>query len=130
MKFNKMYCFKYKDNFNLSNRIKQINKNYELFFNAKDKTFIIANNANNYEICLNFNNFNQNIENLLKFTKVENSKNIFNFLENENKNLINKTTEAQKDLTKSKIKNINYFSKRTPDFNSQSLNKYLEVNDA
>ena len=130
MKFNKMYCFKYKDNFNLSNRIKQINKNYELFFNAKDKTFIIANNAKNYEICLNFNNFNQNIENLLKFTKVENSKNIFSFLENENKNLINKTTEAQKDLTKSKIKDINYFSKRTPDFNSQSLNKYLEVNDA
>ena len=130
MKFNKMYCFKYKDNFNLSNRIKQINKNYELFFNAKDKTFIIVNNAKNYEICLNFNNFNQNIENLLKFTKVENSKNIFSFLENENKNLINKTTEAQKDLTKSKIKNINYFSKRTPDFNSQSLNKYLEVNDA
>ena len=70
MRFNPKYCFEYKDNFNYYNLITKINSNYKLFFNAKDRCFIIVNSAKNNEICLNFDNFNQNVEKILNLSKV------------------------------------------------------------
>ena len=126
MVFNKLYCFKYKDIFNISNRIKTINKYYELYFNSLNKKFLIVNSAKNNEICLIFDNFNKDIENILKFSKVENSKNIFNFIENENEKNDFQFYDNLKNNISSRLFEFDHFVKRAPDLNHKNIKKYLE----
>ena len=114
MKFNLKYCFEYKDGFNYYNLITKINPNYKLFYNVKDKCFIIVNSAKNYEICLNFNNFNQNIEKILNLSKVENSKNIFYSIENHNNKLLKKLNEKIKYESIEQIKILKNYLSKTP----------------
>lgn len=98
----------YKDQFNIYNIITKIDKNYRLVFDKINKRFSIINIAKKCQICLNFDNFYQNIENFVKFTRVENSKKLFNFIDEENqknstnkhKKLINETSDKLLDLTK------------------------------
>lgn len=126
MKFNNMYCHEYKDNFNLFNLIKKINKNYRLFFDEKHRMFLIVNIAKNCEICLNFCNFKQNILKLLNFTRVENSKEIFNFIENNNKNLIELSLIKNSETAKNKMSEIQHYTKRTNSFNFKDIKNYIE----
>ena len=114
MKFNQIYCFEYNDNFNLFNRIKKINPNYKLFINKKDNCFIVINSAKNNQICLNFNNFNQNIEKILQFTKVENSKNLFEIIDKNNESLELSRNKILNYETKSKLLEIKNFISKTP----------------
>ena len=114
MKFNQNYCFEYNDSFNLFNRIKKINPNYKLFINKKDNCFIVINSAKNNQICLNFNNFNQNIEKILQFTKVENSKNLFCLVDKNNEKLEQSKKQVFKYETKSKLFEIKNFINKTP----------------
>lgn len=108
MQFNSIQYEIYKDQFNIYNIITKTDKNYRLVFDKINKRFAIINIAKNCQICLNFDNFCQNIENFVKFTRVENSKKLFNFIDEENQNkltnkhkkLMNETTDKLLDLTK------------------------------
>ncbi len=125
MKFNEKYFKEYKDMFNVYNLITKINPNYKLFRNNKTNTFIIVNSAKNNQICLNFDNFNQNILKTLQYTKIENSKNVFNDIEKNNliiKENFNKTLKKQ---TTDKMCEIANFSKRVNRLSTNSINKII-----
>ena len=130
MKFNKMHCFKYKDNYNLYNRIKKINKNHELYFDSFNKEFLIVNSANNYEICLNFSNFNQNIEEKLKFSQVSNITNYLNFLEEHNHNLEIKSKNIVTEKTITACIECLNLTKKSTNISYNDINKIIgEIND-
>ena len=130
MKFNILHFKKYKDMFNISNRIKKINSAYTLYYSTKYKMFFIINTANNYEICLNFNNFNQNIENILKFTNTNNLSNLTRFIENENEILYKKQTENIKENTLSACSEYLNLSKKTSKISQLDINKIIGENNA
>ena len=130
MKFNILHFKKYKDLFNISSRIKKINSAYTLYYSTKYKMFFIVNTANNYEICLNFNNFNQNIENILKFTNTNNLSNLTRFIENENEILYKKQTENIKENTLSACSEYLNLSKKTSKISQLDINKIIGENNA
>ena len=123
MKFNFNHCYLYKDSFNISNLIKKINPNYRLFFNAKEKCYIIVNYAKNNEICLKFYNFNQNIIKTLNKTKVENSHRIFDEIDNLNNLTELKHKEKLMDDTTQKFIELNKSSQRLNHLSTHTLNK-------
>lgn len=125
MKFNSNHCFLYKDNFNISNLIKKINKNYRLYFDNKHKIYFIVNIAKNNEICLKFYNFKQNVINNLLYSKVENSHKIFNEIDNLNKMIELKNKNNLIEDTTNKVGEINKFSKRLNHLSSHTINKIL-----
>lgn len=125
MTFNFKHCFEYFDNFNICNLIKKINPFYKLFYSTKYKCFYIVNTAKNCEICLIFYNFKQNTLKKLNFSKIENSKNIFNDIENHNKILTERLKNEQSDLFKNKLKFLNHYIKRNNSINVYDLKKYI-----
>ena len=125
MTFNFKHCFEYFDNFNICNLIKKINPFYKLFYSTKYKCFYIVNTAKNCEICLIFYNLKQNILKMLNFTKVENSKNVFNDIENHNSYLLEKRKNEQLDFVNNQIKTLNYYSNRTHSANVHDMKKYI-----
>lgn len=125
MKFNNNYFYKYKDMFNNYNLIKTINPNYELYYNAKDKKFVIVNTAKNFQICLIFDNFLQNIQNSLNFSKIENCKNIFQEIENNNNYLKNKQIENSKLQLKNTLNEFAYLKNRTSKISASNINKII-----
>lgn len=125
MKFNNKYCIEYHDIYNLSTRIKKINKYYKLFYSKIDKRFMIVNTANNYEICLNFDNFNQNIENKLKFTNVSNFKNIIEFIDENNLKLANKQENSTTEKVVDACAECVNFSKKASNISYEDINKIV-----
>ena len=125
MKFNLNHCFLYEDNFNISNLIKKINKNYRLYFDNKHKLYLIVNIAKNHEICYKFYNFKQDVINNLLYSKVENSHQIFK--EIDNFNIMNelKTKKNLMQNTSDKVVEISNLSKRLNHLSTQTLNKIL-----
>ncbi len=115
----------YKDSFNLYNLIRKIDDNYRLVFDKKNKCFCVINIAKNNQICLNFANFNQNIEKYLKFTRVENSQKIFDFIENNNKLLESKQQKQTTSKTIDIIKEIDKFAKASHSISKQEINKII-----
>ncbi len=125
MRFNNLHNILYNDLYNISNRIKQINPNYELYFNRKIKKFLIINSANNYEICLNFDNFNQNIENILKNSACNNFESLIKSIEDNN----NKIELLQHNSTKEKtteacLECINLINKSS-NISNNDINKII-----
>ena len=114
MKFNEKYCYKYKDIFNIHNRIKKINSNYQLYFNAKDKQFIVVNIAKNNQICLNFTTLHQNIEKLLLSTRVENFNRIIKSIDDHNLNLESKCKDNLIYKTKTNLSSMTNLLSKTP----------------
>jgi len=125
MKFNEKYFKEYKDMFNIYNLITKINPNYKLYRNYKTNTFVIVNSAKNNQICLNFNNFNQNIIKTLQYTKIENSKNVFNDIEKNNLLIEENGNKKFKQQTTDKLCEIANFSKRTNRLSNSSINKII-----
>lgn len=126
MNINFKYLTPYKDNFNLYNLIKKINPYYQLFFYNKDKIYFIVNSAKNYEICLKFNNFNQNVLKNLNFSRVENSKLIYDFIDFNNEKLINSNKQNTIQTAINKFSEINHYCKRTKIDKIQNIKKYIE----
>lgn len=130
MKFHLNYCYKYKDLYNLYNKIKKINSNYELYYNSKDKMFIIVNIAKNNEICLTFYNFNLDIEKILKFTNIKNFSQIFNYLNTNNENLRQNKINAFKEKTLTAYNECNNLIKKTSSISQNDINKIIGESNA
>ena len=62
---------------------------------------------------------------MLNFSKIENSKNIFNDIENHNKILTERLKNEQGDLFKNKLKFLNHYIKRNNSINVYDLKKYI-----
>ena len=122
-----MNLTKYNDMYNYSKRIKKINKNYELFYDSFNKLFIILNNANNGEICLKFNSFNLNIENILQKTSVKNSRILFKEIEETNNKLDNLKLKKVKNSLTDKCNELTMYSYRTNKILQSDINKILGV---
>ena len=125
MKFNEKYFKEYKDMFNNYNLITKINPNYKLYRNTKMDCFVILNSAKNNQICLNFNSFCQNILKTLQYSRVENSKNIFADIEQNNNFIEQKSTNLFKQNTADKLCEISKFSKRVNHLSNKTLNKII-----
>jgi hypothetical protein len=87
--------------------------------------YLIVNIAKNHEICYRFYNFKQNIMNNLMYSKVENSYQIFNEIDNFNKMIELKNKKRTTEDTGNKLTEINNFSKRLNHLSSQTINKIL-----
>ncbi|MBQ8424538.1 MAG: hypothetical protein IJX17_00775 [Clostridia bacterium] len=120
----------YKDMFNIYNMIKKINKDYSLFFDKKNKDFLIINTKNHYEICYRFKNFSSNILLTLQKTKVENSSQLFDFIELENKKLTEKYQKEKLDKLSLKVKELKKYSSRTNKILQSDIDKINEVENA
>lgn len=125
MKFNSLYFKKYKDQFNIYNLIKQINPNYRLYFNNKNKRFAIVNICNNFEICKEFDRFFGNILQDLRFSKVENSKIIFKNIDEFNQKLLKQNQEKQLEQTNYLTKEISKISNRSNTITKPDINKII-----
>ena len=126
--FNSKYFVLYKDNYNIYNLIKKIDRHYLLYFNTKDKSFYIVNSANNNQICLNFNNFSSNILKILQSTLIENSSKIFNFIEEHNNRLRENILKNNKLSLLDKLIETQKYSRRTNKFLKKDINKIIEGN--
>lgn len=126
MVFSNSFFEEYKDIFNYYNLITKINPFYKLYFNKKDRCFCVVNSAKNNQICLNFNDFNTNIINILQKTQIKNSTKLFEEIDNFNENLIQKNLDSKKDLTIQKIKStLNILSKKSI-ISQNTLKKIIE----
>lgn len=126
--FNSKYFVLYKDNYNIYNLIKKIDRHYLLYFNTKDKSFYIVNSAKNNQICLKFNNFSSNILKILQSTLIENSSKIFNFIEEYNNRLRENILKNNKLSLLDKLIETQKYSRRTNKFLKKDINKIIEGN--
>ena len=126
MKINTNRFEEYKDNFNIYNLITKIDKNYRLCFDKIKKQFSVINIAKNNHICLNFNNFSLNIIKLLQITRVENSQNLFNFIDENNLNVYEKNKQNCINSIADAMRSLNEFSKRTNSISKTDINKIIK----
>ncbi len=119
----------YKDNFNIYNLITFIDENYKLFFDKKEKCFLIINTAKNYQICLKFNNYSLNILNKLQFSRIENSEKLFNYIDNYNAKLEDKNIKNSKQILSDSISNLINYSKRTTSISKSDIYKIIKGNN-
>ena len=117
MKFNKLFFKTYNDIFFTERKIRKINNGYRLYFNEKNKKFYIVNICRNYEICYEFNNFFNNIENNLRFSNICNINKILKQIEDDNQNLKDKTINYNVKKTGDIIKEQLYLNNRLKTIN-------------
>ncbi len=117
---------KYFDMFNHYNLIIKVNSGYKLFFDKKEKCFVVINTAKNNQICLKTYNISDNLSKILQITRVENSKEIFENIDKFNKNLIDKNQNNLNDEIKQKTVDLVNFSKRVSNISNKDLNKIIE----
>ena len=127
MKFNKNYFEEYKDQFNYYNIIQKIHPGYRLYFNKKNKKFAVINIHNNYEICMDFDGFFDNIESILRFSKIENMAKIFNYIEANNHYYETKQTQNKLNILKENINEFNKFSSHSKTISQTDINKIIGV---
>lgn len=117
----------YKDMFNISNRIKKIDKGYRLFYDNFNKLFIILNIAKNNDICLKFNAFNLNIEQILLKTQIKNFKTLSAEIEKHNSMLETNSLRICKQNFNDKANDLVNYSARTNKILQSDINKILGV---
>lgn len=117
----------YKDMYNYYNLITKINQNYRLYFNKKLKRFEILNIANNYEICLKFNDFSSKILDILQKTQTKNSYYIFKSIEEYNEKLETKFAKNIANNASVRLEDFLNYSKRTNKILQSDFKKIIEV---
>ncbi len=125
MRENLKYAKLYKDNYNICNLIKKINRAYRLLFDEYNKLFIIINSANNNEICLKFKSISPEIIKILQKSKIENAKKIFDEIDSFNENLTQKNIKALKEKTIDSAYELTKFASRTNNITNESINKII-----
>lgn len=111
--------------FNLYNKIQIINPGFRLYFCSKTKSFVIVNIYRNFEICKEFYAFFENIENDLRFSKIENFNQIIKNLDEENyKNITRKTDEVINTLSSTR-KEFAKVSSRSTTILQSDINKII-----
>jgi len=122
---------KINDVYFISDQIKKINKNFELFFNKKTSLYEVR-NKNNYELVITYKNYPDYglIEKLYKTNK-ENMKNLFIEIEKENEKINNKKTKDLIDRSSNQISMIfNYLvSQPSKDLTSNQIKNIIEKED-
>ena len=130
MKFNSLYCFEYKDMYNIYTKIKRINKHYKLYYNIKDKCFLIINTANFNEICLNFSSFNLNVEKLLNFSNVKNFEKVIKYIEQSNYQTEEKKVTLAKEKTLTACNECRNLLNRTSKISTHEIDKIIGEGNA
>lgn len=125
MKFNNLYYKPYKDQFNLYNLIKKINAGYRLYFNNKDKVFIIFNIDNNFEQIKIFSSFSENILRDLRFSKICNLNNILKYIDESNENLKLNNEKKINNISSFVSNEITTISSRSNSISQSDLNKII-----
>ena len=123
----KRYIEPYKDMFNIYNLITEINKDYRLYFDKKNKCFFIINIANNFEICFKFNNFSLNILKELQRTQVSNSYKLFKSIDENNEKISENNEKNIKNNISSRIEDLKWFASRTNKILQSDIKKIIEV---
>lgn len=127
---NKNYLELYYDNYNIYNLIKKTDKNYRLYFDTKNKEFLVANLSNYFEICLRAKTVDSRILIQLQKTLTVNSESIFKEIDNHNNLLTKKYIENNKQKSIDTAVEIAKLSKRTNHISYNEINKIKEGNYA
>lgn len=114
----------YFDNYNIYNLIKKIDAGYRLYFDRKEKNFVILNSAKNDCFCLKSDTISPILLKKLIFTRVENSKKIYDFIENCNQNLMQNRIICTEDNAKNKVNELNYFLSRTNTLSQKDIDYF------
>lgn len=126
MQYNMQNLELYFDNYNIYNLIKKIDKDYILYYNKKEKLFIIINSAKNNQICLKIDNIQSNIIKTLQKTLVENSSKLFKEIDENNEILTHKTINNIKERTIDSMTELIDFAKKTNSISQKDINKIKE----
>ena len=121
------YIEPYKDMYNIYNLITKINKNYRLYYDKKHKCFLIINLANNYEVCLKFSSFSQNIIKILQKTQISNACRIFKEIEENNEVVFKQKEREIQNKVSNKIEEVNWLVSRKNKILKSDINKIIEV---
>ena len=124
---NLKYLEEYEDMYGIYKRIKNINPYYKLYFNKKDKCFVVVNTDNGNEICYSFNSFNHNILKSLAKSQVKNAREIFEEIELHNEKIESDYKKQSKEMLKAKIEDLYRYSKRTNKITDSDINKIIGV---
>lgn len=125
MKDESLFYEEYKDNFNYYNLITKINPFYRLYFDKKNKCFIIANSAKNNQICLKFDTFSIDLLKILSKSRVENAKKIFEEVDEFNENLKRKYIENSSQNARDKLDDFFNYTHRVSNISSNDIQKIL-----
>lgn len=125
MKFNNLHFKPYKDLFNNYNKIKKINPGYKLYFNNKDKKFVIVNIYNNFEICKVFDTLFGNFEDDLRFSEIRNINQILQKIENDNFSLSQKFKIINSEKQALAMKNFSQISSRSTKIKQTDIDKII-----
>ena len=113
--------------YNIYNLITKINKNYRLYYDKKHKCFLIINLANNYEVCLKFSSFSQNIIKILQKTQISNACRIFKEIEENNEVVFKQKEREIQNKVSNKIEEVNWLVSRKNKILKSDINKIIEV---
>lgn len=119
-------CVPYKDMFNYYNLITKIDPGYKLVFNQRDKLFMVINSAKNNQICLKFSMFSFDLFKKLQMSRIENSKYLFQKIDNYNQSLEQKKIKKLKDNVTVKSFDLINYSKRTSSITKKDIKKIIE----
>lgn len=125
MKFNNLYFKKCKDMFNLYNIIQKINPGFRLYFNTKNKKYVIVNIYKNNEICLTFDTFLENIESNLRFSNISNFNSIIKHIEEFNQKICSKNETDSINKSNFLAKELLKISNRSNTINNSDINKII-----
>lgn len=127
---NNDYFEDYYDMFDYFRLIKKINPFYKLCFDKKNKNFVVINTDKNNEVCLRFDSFNFNIYKRLLESRVENSKAIFETIEQHNEKLEENRKKESSNMLKTRMEELVNYSKRTNKITQNDIEKIIEVKNA
>ena len=84
----------------------------------------------NYEVCLRFSSFNQNIYNELLKSLSKNALYIFEMVENHNKMLEEEKKKDSSNMLKTRMEELFSYAKRTNYISEEDIKKIIEVKNA
>lgn len=124
------YLKLYFDNYNICNLIKKTDRNYCLCYDQKERCFKIINSAKNDEVCMKFDVISPKILKILISTRCEFSKKIFDEIEKNNIDLLNK--QRKNSLTKCSdyMHEFMHFCSRSNSVSAADKKHFLEDKDA
>lgn len=122
------HLIKISDVFYISENIKTLNPNYEIFYNKNTSSFEVHDSAKENSFVVSFVKYpNPNLEVKLEQTKVENKAKIFAEIENYNQKLYNTQTKNISNSANDFFTEIlNYSNKSTGELSSQQIKKIIE----
>lgn len=124
------YLEEYEDMYGIFEQIKMINPYYKLYFNKKDKNFVVINTNNGNEICYSFKSFNHNILKTLAKSQVKNASAVFEEIELHNEKIESDYKKKSKEMLKTRIEDLYSYSKRTNKITNSDINKIIGVENA